>query len=159
MAAYLDVERFKKLTLMPPGDVSALEATDADFLPARLEARSSWLDARLAKRYAVPFDANDPPAVVVDWIVALVTLEAYLRRGFSPTSEQDALIVEAAKTAREEIKEAADAKEGLFELPLRQADTGTTAVTRGDVLSYTEASPYTWTDVELEAAREEDATG
>jgi hypothetical protein len=53
------------------------------------------------------------------------------------------------------LKEAADAKDGLIDLPLR-ADTTASGISRGGPLAYTETSPYAWTDVQAETGRSED---
>lgn len=157
--AYLPESEFKSRTLMPAGDVDAVTALDAEYLGKRLELRSRWIDSRLAKRYAAPFDESDPPTVVVMWLVDLVTLDMFLRRGFNPESAQDALIKDMADQALADIKEAADSKDGLFELPLKQSAPAECGVSKGGPLGQSQASPWTWTDVQVDAARDEDANG
>lgn len=168
MSRYLSLEKFTELTIMPSTDVSELEALDSGWIQRRIDRVGAWLDARLAKRYAVPF-GGDPagseqvranvPLIVEDWVAYLVTLEAYAKRGFNPSSEMDEeAIVQPAKTAKAEIAEAANSETGLFELPLAST-TSETGVSRGDPLGYTEASPYVWTDVQVDAAADEDASG
>jgi hypothetical protein len=93
------------------------------------------------------------PEIVLSWLVRISTLDAYLRRGFDPSSRQDAEIVKAAEAARAEVKEAADAQDGLWDLPLRQDAPGTSGITAGGPLGYAEASPYDWTDRQIEAVR------
>lgn len=157
--AYLEASDFKARTLMPAGDVDAITAQDSEYLPNRLEMRSRWIDSRLAKRYAAPFDEADPPTAVVLWLVDLVTLDMFMRRGFNPESAQDKLIVDAAEQAKADIKEAADSKDGLFELPLKQSDPAACGVSKGGPLGQSQASPWTWTDVQADAAHDEDANG
>ena len=125
---------------------------EKNFIVSRVEHWESYLNDRLSKRYAVPF-ASPVPTILKGWCTALVTLDLYSKLGFNPSSKQDdEAIVQAAQRAREEIKEAADSKDGLFELPLR-ADTNERGISRGGPLAYSEASPYEWTDVQAEAVR------
>ncbi len=138
---------------MPPADVNALEANRSGFITKRLEIRTGEIHARLAKRYATPFSSDSPPDAVVGWLVALVTLDAYMARGFNPGSEQDGIVVADSQRAQDAIKEAADSQTGLYDLPLRQDSVGTSGVTLGGPLGYSEASPYEWTDVQAEAVR------
>lgn len=151
MSTYLDVDGFRLRTAMPLEDVDDLEQRFPGFLAARLAVASSEITSRLRKRYSAPF-AAPVPEVVLGWLVALVTPVAYLRRGVNPADEQFASIVEEAKLAREQMKEAADAEEGLFDLPLR-ADTTTSGISQGGPMVYSEASPYEWTDVQAEVIR------
>lgn len=136
---------------MPAEDIARLETQYPGFLDAQIALVQGWLESRLRKRYAIPFVAPIPE-VYLGWLVALVTLAAYQRRGWNPSSAENQLITAAADTARAEVKEAADGTAGLFELPLRQ-DAPTGAVTDGGPLGYAEASPYTWTDRQIEAVR------
>lgn len=153
MPPYLDVAGFRVRTEMPDEDVELVEARYPGFLLARLEEETSWINGRLMKRYAVPFKAP-VPAIVLGWLTKLVTPSVYRKRGWNATSEQDQQILDAEKTAREEIKEAANSNDGLFELPLRDRPD-VSAVSAGGPLAYSEASPYTWTDRQKEAARGE----
>ena len=153
MTAYLAVASFRVRTVMPGEDVDALEVAYPGFLDAKLVEWSSWLNGRLGKRYGVPFTAP-VPEIVLSWLTRLVTLDAYLRRGFDPSSKQDAEIVKAAENARAEVKEAADSKDGLWDLPLREDAPGQSGIARGGPLGYSEASPYTWTDRQSEAVRD-----
>jgi len=149
---YLTTAAFRDETTMPPGDVDGIEALAAGWVQRRLDRWSSFMDDRLRKRYAVPFDSDSPPATVVRWLTDLVTFDCYRRRGFNPTSEQDrAAILDPMTTALEQIKEAADSETGLFDLPLRADKPETSGIARGGPLSYAEASPYTWMDVQREA--------
>ena len=152
MTAYLDVAAFRLRTVMPGEDVDALEVTYPGFLAAKIAEASAWLNGRLRKRYVVPF-AAPVPEIVLSWLVRVVTLDAYLRRGFDPSSKQDQEIIKAATDAKAEVKEAADSKDGLWDLPLREDAQGTSGVAAGGPLGYAEASPYDWTDRQIEAVR------
>jgi hypothetical protein len=151
--AYLTHAEFKARTLMKPADVDALEVKRPGHVALLLEDETAWIDARLRKRYAAPFAAPVQP-VVRRWLTQLVTLKALLAWGFHPESPQDALIEKQHDLATAEIKEAADAETGLFDLPLR-ADTTATGISKGGPLAYSEASPYTWMDRQREAVADE----
>jgi phage gp36-like protein len=157
MPAYLTAAEFKLLTPMPASDVDALESAAPGWLAAQLEQSSADIDARLRKRYAVPFGSPAPHAVR-GWLARIVTRRAYLRRGVDPTDPQFAEIVKDAEQAVLEIAEAANGETGLFDLPLR-ADTTATGITKGGPLGYSEQSPYVAFDRQGEIGRSEDAAG
>lgn len=157
MPAYLTRAEFRTLSLMPSTDVDDLEARAPGFLDAQLSIESARIDARLSKRYAVPFAAPYPDAVR-GWLARLVTRTAYLKRGIDPTDAQWASYDEDAKAALTEIVDAANSETGLHELPLRQ-DTTASGITKGGPYGYSEASPYVWTTRQGDAARREDAAG
>ena len=66
-------------------------------------------------------------------------------------------LTEAVKRTYDEIKEAADGKDGLFDIPI--VEDLDSAITTGFVLGYSEQSPYTWTDVEACEGSFEDRRG
>lgn len=146
MTAYLDLAGFKSLTVMPSGDVDAIEAAAPGWILANLTSFSERIDARLRKRYAVPFGAPYPE-IVKSWLTRLVTLRAYLRRGVDPADPQFSAIKEDALEAEKELLEAANSETGLFDLPLL-ATSSTSAIARGAPLGYAESDPYAWTDVQ-----------
>jgi hypothetical protein len=150
MTAYLNLLEFKARTLMPSTDVDDLEAIAAGWVLAQLEQCSRWIDSRLRKRYDAPFDVATCPEIVKSWLTRLVTLRAYLRRGVDATDAQFDLIRADAESAAEEIKEAANAVDGLFDLPLKDSDKAT-GITLGAPFGYAEADFYTWVDVQREA--------
>lgn len=152
--SYLTLARFKVLTSMPPEHVDAIEARTAGWTLANLELCTAWLEARLRKRYDIPFLAPIP-LVVEGWITKIVTREAYKKRGFDPTDRQGATYESDRKEALDEVKEAADSDKGLFDLPLR-ADTTGSAVTQGAPHVYSEQSPYVFTDVQADIGHNED---
>ena len=149
--AYLTFEQWRDRSVARKAEADALYASVPEFFTARLQFHTTWIDGRLRKRYAAPFDAPVPD-IVLGWLEALFTLDFYLRRGFNPESKQDAIIEERAKTAKAEILEAADSETGLFDLPLRQ-DTTTTGIVKGGPLGSSEESPYAWTDQQVRVAR------
>lgn len=150
---YLDLAAWRLRTMMDPSRVAALEAKRPGFILLRLVGTTSKINARLSKRYAVPFVAP-APEIVNQWLTDLVTLDAEKALGFIPSSDQDQTIVDDATKAEAEIKEAADAEKGLFDLPLNEgaSPVQTSAVARGGPLSYSEPGPYEWTTLQREAA-------
>ena len=153
--AYLTLAQWKDRTTMSPGDVDALERKRPGFVGIALGARSATINARLTKRYAVPFQAHpDTPEIVLVWLTDLVSLDAYKALGFSPSSEQDELIVAAAQAAESQLAEAANAETGLFELPLRETSPGGSGVEKGGPYAYSEPGPYHWLDAQREAVRD-----
>jgi hypothetical protein len=140
--SYITVAEFRERTVMPHSNVDALESQEPGFLAAQIASAEAWVNARLWKRYAVPF--TSAPEIVKSWVAILVTPPAYAKLGWQPSSESDReSILVPAETARTEIKEAADSEAGLFELPLRAGSTAE-GITRGTTLAHSEASPYTW---------------
>lgn len=142
---------------MPDVDIDVVEAEREGFTLARLTAWSARIDSRLRKRYKAPF-AVPVPEVILDWLTKIVTFELYLKRGRDPQDPTLADIKAERDEAIADIKEAADAQNGLFDLPLRD-DVGTTAITKSGPIVFTETSPYVWTTRQADAARVEDENG
>lgn len=147
--------------LFPAGRVAVRPSVT--FVDRRLAANSSRIDARLRKRYGTggplqPIFVAPIPEIVLDWIERLTTRDCYARRGWNPGSEQDALVMKRADDADVELKEAADSKDGLFDLPLRD-DGDVSAVTKGGPHGYSEQSPYVGLDVQRKIAGREDGWG
>lgn len=139
----MTLDEFKDRTNMPVEFIEAIEAVRAGWTEKQIALAIAWIESRLRKRYAVPFDAPQPEAFLA-WVTRLVTFEAWQRRGYDPADLSMAQAAEDAKTARDEVKEAADSKDGLFDLPLR-ADTTAQGIRKGGPLVYSEQSPYVWT--------------
>lgn len=151
--AYLTVTQFKARTIMPGADFEQLEAAAPQWLATQLESVSRLqIDARLRKRYACPFDESDPPEAVRAWVTRIVTMYAYFKRGIEQTDPAWQTVREEFNEARAEIKEAADAVDGLFDLPLRGSSTQT-GIVLGAPLGYSEPGPYDWTDRQREAVQ------
>ena len=155
--AYLTTEQFKTRTLMPGDYVDAIELVDDGWTLIQLEEASAWIDARLRKRYAAPFDSPYPVAVL-SWLTRIVTVRCYLKRGVEATDEQFLSIQQDAMDAKAEVLEAANGDGGLFDLPLR-GDTTATGVSRGGALGYSERSPYVAGDIKRRVGRQEDSNG
>ncbi len=148
---YLTFDQFRLRTVMPPEDVDLVEEKHAGYLVARLKINSSRINSMLSKRYATPF-ADPPPEIVLGWLDAMTTVDAYTKRGWDPADAQSKIIVDDRDRAFTEMKEAADAQNGLFDLPLREDLTGS-GITRGGPLGYSEPDPYEWMRVQDEARR------
>lgn len=134
---------------MPAEDVDEVELRWPGWIIAQLTTITGQIEARLRKRYATPF--GEPyPEVLRSWLTRMTTVRAYLKRGVNASDAQFQVVVDDAKAADLEIKEAADAVEGLYDLPLRDGNDAS-AISKGSPLSATETDPYTWTDVQAEA--------
>lgn len=158
MASYLTLAEFKARTVMPGADIDALEALAPGFVLARLTIESGSINARLTKGYDVPFAAPTPD-IVVGWLVAIVTEQAFRRRGVDPNDPQATEYVRDADRARAELLEAANSETGLFDLPLRQDLPSSSGRSKGGPLGYSETSPYVAFDLQREAASSEDMNG
>lgn len=158
--SYLDVDEFRARTIAPsalvdgehidPSDLAGRAAWRA-FVEAQLVVETSRINARLRKRYLVPF-ADPCPEIVRGWLTIRVTPKLFEKRGWDPSDERAASILKDAETALEEMKEAADGETGLYDLPLRDA-VDTSAIAKGGPLGYSEVSPWTWTEIQARRAR------
>lgn len=101
------------------------------------------------------YQADTPvPREVLSWLVSVVTPDVYMKRGSDPSDPGLKLFLDERDAALERLKQASDGKDGLLDLPISE-DLGS-AVTTGGVESYSETSPYTWTDREERRGREQD---
>lgn len=155
--AYLNLSSFSALSLVPSGVISRVETLHAGWVDAQLEAESAWIDSRLAKKYATPF-ASPYPAAVTRWLSRIVSASVYDKHGAEALDAQSERIYKAADEARAEIKEAADAVDGLFDLPLR-ANTTASGISKSEPFGYSEQSPYVAFDLQRDAAWNEDLNG
>lgn len=147
--AYLTVDEFKARTVMPARDVDDLQTRYPTFLTNLLEDWSAEIDARLAKRYDVPFDASSPPRVIQRWLTSLVTREAYLKRGVQATSDMDLLIIGQAEQAEKNLAEAANSEVGLFSLPIKQSAPNASGVKKLFPRISSGSSPYDFIDEQV----------
>jgi hypothetical protein len=160
VAAYLTVTEFKLRTIVPPTWVNDLETEQPGWLDAQLKQWSRWIDSRLRKRYAVPFDltisSETASECVKNWLARLVTPVFLHRRGFRAADDETVKRVgEDEVETRAEIKEASDSVTGLFDLPLA-GSSGKSAISKGGPHSYSEQSPYVWMDGQAETGSNED---
>lgn len=155
MPAYLTLAEFQLKTLLPANVVADIEAATPGWTDEQLALVSARFDARLAKRYAVPF-AAPYPQVLGEWIAAVVSMRAYLKRGVSALDEQFQEYKAQHDAALKELEEAANSEMGLWELPLR-ADNAASAVAQGFPRGYSEQSPYAAFDQQADIGRGEDS--
>lgn len=158
MASPVNLSAFQEATIMPTVSVQALETDRSGFIAKRLDFWWDWICAKLRKRYDVEAMTADPPLTAKQWLVDLVTKEAYDARGYDPSAKSDeTAILERYKDAKLEIAEAANSETGLFELPLIASDTTVAGVSKSGPLGSSEQSPYAWTTKQRDAGRDEDS--
>lgn len=138
---------------MPAEDIDALNVLYPGIIDANLVSVSGQIDARLCKRYAAPFAAPYPDAVI-SVCARLAAWRLWMKRGFNPGGALDQALQQDAKDADDWLKEAANSKDGLIELPAIQAPLGSSAVNAGGPLGYSEQSPYVWTTYQREGAED-----
>jgi hypothetical protein len=97
------------------------------------------------------------PGVVLAWLDALVSVDVLRKRGTNSNDPPISMVWDDAKRAREEIQQAANSKDGLWDLPA--SDDATSAISAGGPLFYSETSPYVYSDEQARRGREEDFTG
>lgn len=109
-----------------------------------LERSSSKLRNRLAKRYAVDFtDPGPVPGQIKDWLTTLVDVHVLKYTGGVPDGREDEWAKNDLEKVEAETKEAADAENGLYELPLRNTDTlGSSAINKGGPFGATYLTVY-----------------
>lgn len=144
--AYLTDATYAARSLLPAAWLTQLAAAhpvtggDPTYITRQLVVVESTINAQLNKRYAVPFE--NPPEIVLGWMVALVDWRLLIARGFDGTANDVVEGFSALNTqAREEIALAANARDGLFDLPLAQ-DSTASGITKGGPAGYREASPF-----------------
>lgn len=105
------------------------------------------------------YSASSPvPAIALGWIIAFVDLWVWRKRGANPQDPELVRAKEAYDDAEAEIKEAADSKDGLFDLPTNDV-VGDSAIAQGGPRAYTETSPYVSADLQECQGHIEDAQG
>lgn len=149
MTAYLDVPGFTQRTTMPSSDVALVDSVQPGYIAARIAYWQEKLDARLRKRYAVPF-AAPVPEVVLGWLADLITPDIWTKRGVDSSDPMIQRADKARDTSWGEVLEAANSETGLYDLPLRE-DLQTSGITAGGPLGQSQVSCYDWVDDEAEA--------
>jgi hypothetical protein len=142
VAYFKTVQDFTARSVMTDEQISELENKyEGWLLSFAASCQDAEIDARLRKRYLAPF-AEPVPECVKYWLARIITPSCYLKLGVRPSDEQQTEITKQAEKSQADIKEAADAKDGLFDLPLR-ADTNASGIEQPATLAYSEQSPYT----------------
>ena len=159
MPNYLEAEpsadvnsAFATLSPFDEDRCAELEAKRPGHLMALAEALSAGVDARLRKNFVTPFTKPYPLKVKM-WVADLLTPRAYLSLGVKPSDDEQVSIIEAGKLANAEIKEAADAKENLFQLPNFQGSSDSIGE-EPPTLAYSEQSPFTSKHVQFDAVKD-----
>lgn len=145
------------MTLLPVNVIDEVETRTPGWLTQQLTLVSSRIDARLTKRYAVPF-ATPYPTAVQEWLAHIVSWRCYMKRGVNSLDSEATEYKAQHDQAIKEIEEAANSNVGLFELPLRQ-DTTASGVSRGGTRAYSEQSPYVSQDQIAQVGYTEDCSG
>lgn len=83
--------------------------------------------------------------IALGWLVSMVDVDVWDRRGANAQDPTIARYVAKVEKAETQIAAAANSQEGLFELPLNDAESAS-AVQHAGPLSYSEASPYVGAD-------------
>jgi hypothetical protein len=157
--AYLSLEEFKAIAVIPRLWIEAIELVEPGFTLQQLDYWSDWIDTRLRKRYDVPF-GTPVPNMIKGWLARIVTVRVMLRRGVDPTDEQFTELKRDDSDARAELAEAADSDAGLFDLPLREdMPLDASGIVRGSPKVYSEQSPYVSLDRQRHTGRGEDDSG
>ena len=127
MAGYFDVGYLGMMGSVPAAVLAEFETANPGRLEAMAEAISRVMDSYLMKRYATPF-AEPVPEVVKFHGTQIMSHQLRVVIGFDPGSVQDEQIVKARDAAFAWLEQAANARDGLVELPLREPAPG-----KGDV--------------------------
>lgn len=136
-----------------PSDVDRVEGRFPGITQARLDTAHARLNAKLMKRYRLPFQTPVPQCLV--WYEAVIVSYELLAdvRGLNPESGQGPRVEQAYQEAQEWLKAAVDPEHGDVELRAAEAGLGPSAVNAGGPFGYSEASPYAWIDAQAEALR------
>jgi hypothetical protein len=142
--------------MLPVVEVDYVETDSPGFVASRVNVAISYIHGRLRKRYgnSLPFSAPYPE-IILDWITRLVSYEVLRKRGLNPQDPNAEMFKADAERALAELKEAADSRDGLFDLP--SPEEGDSNVSTGGPLGYSEQSPYVWTNTQRQQGRAEDA--
>lgn len=122
-----------------------------NFVDTAIADRTEEIYDSLAKRYTVPF-AAPVPSIVKRWCSALVDRDCFGKRGAQPSNTaEDEEIDKAADLALAQIKEAADSKDGLYDLPVRADSPGTSGIVGAAPMGQADVGPYDWIDDQADA--------
>jgi hypothetical protein len=100
--------------------------------------------------------ASPVPEIVLMWLTAYVTIDAFKRRGVNPQDPMIAEEIVARDQANADLKEASDTNTGLFDLPFNDDTNAGSGIAVGGPLGYSEASPYRGHDLTARRAHRED---
>lgn len=146
MAGYFDVNYFRMMGSVPGAVLNQFEDENPGRLLAMIEAISRLMDSHLFKRYATPF-AEPVPEVVKFHGTQILSHQLRIIIGFDPGSRQDEQIVDARNAAFAWLEQAANSRDGLVELPVREPDPGkpdVSGVARRKARGFSYASAKGW---------------
>jgi hypothetical protein len=101
--------------------------------------------------------ATPVPEAILGWLVALIDVKVLLKKFSTLVNFPE--FKETAKTAVDEISQAANSKDGLFDLPVTEDAADGSAITTAGPLWSTNMSPYAGADFQERVAACEDASG
>jgi len=144
MPSYLTLAAYRSITTLD-GSIVDLCAAKGKDVQRWLDMGSAHIRSRLEKRYAIDWTeiSNQPvPDKIIQWLVLLTDIPVCKSAGVTPEGRVDDWAREDETRTNDELKEAADAENGLFELPLRE--TGASAVHIGvpHVIDFLTPSTY-----------------
>lgn len=123
MTGYFDVDYLRMMGSVPGAVLDEFEEANPGRLAKMIVAISRLIDSYLFKRYATPF-AEPVPEVVKFHATQILSHQLRVIIGFDPGSRQDEQIVDARNAAFAWLESAANARDGLVELPLREPAPG-----------------------------------
>lgn len=145
MTAYFDVDYLSTMGSVPAATLADFEEANPGRLAKMIEAISRLMDSYLFKRYATPF-AN-PPEVLKYHGAQILSYQLRITIGFDPGSQQDEQIINARNAAFAWLESAANARDGLVELPLREPAPGerdTSGVSRRKARAFSYGAAIDW---------------
>lgn len=157
MSAYLTIATLKTSSIVADEWIDEVELRYPGFITQQIQLTSGWMDGRLRKRYPNAFTVPYADQIV-QWCAAIVADKVMRKRGIDETDRQAEQYAEDRKRAEDEIKEAADSENGLWDIPLR-SDTLTTGIVDPVPRSSSQQSPYVWQDEQIATAMNEDLNG
>lgn len=132
-----------------PGSIVDRCASGGKSVQGWLDIHWSHIKARLVKRYAVEsdFQGGDVPEKIIEWLVILTDIDVWKCVGGVPEGREDGWADKDRERVESELKEAANADSGLFELPAKASDAlGASAVNKGGPLLASSTTIYGWYD-------------
>jgi hypothetical protein len=156
MPSYLTTAQYRSITTLDGSLVDLCTSKGKD-VQRWLDMASAHIRSRLVKRYAVDFAAPGPtPDKIIEWLALLVDIPVCKCVGATPEGRVDDWAREDEARVNAELKEAADAENGMFELPLRNTDpTGASAINKGGPFVASNTTIYGFFDAQ-QTARDSD---
>lgn len=146
MPSPLSAASYRSTTTIP-GSLVDRCASSGKSVQTWLNIHWSHIKTRLVKRYAVTndFQGGDVPEKIVEWLTTLTDIDVWKCVGGIPEGREDGWADKDRERVESELKEAANADEGLFELPTKNSSAlGDSAVNKGGphVVAYSTAFTY-----------------